>query len=290
MNEALRYLFVPHVGVGAEVLTGTIPKLYELGFRAFQLHLVSPKSLDLPSQDVCNLVRGLPKDVRMIVHSNYLVNMVSHSRLWTASLQHTAKMLEVCDGLGVENYVTHLGAIHPEFGESLATAAGSTVDFLTRLKSMYDGSRVVLCLENDSGSRKGSKVADLRFVSRVVRHFNVPTIKVCFDTEHAYAHGCPIVDPSFVEDVLRDSAVVHLNAVPDKVFVGSFLDQHSETRVSDSRESVLIVSLASAALDHGLPMVLERKGLDIILDDVRFLAGSLRERLLDKFGVTSGYN
>jgi endonuclease IV len=273
----IRYLMGPHVGGSHEALSQTIPDLYSSGVRVFQIFFSSPRVMELPSEETKSLIRGLPKDLSLIVHSPYLVNLIGRSKMWGLTLSYEAKAVEICAELGIPYYLTHLGAFSKDRGEGREEALDNALDFCTKLLKLTDGSPVKILLENDSGSKSGTKCGDVPFVYNIVKRVGDPRLRMAIDTEHAYAHGFDLSKHDRLKKAFTVTELVHLNAIPDYVEFGGHLDRHSDTVIEDTVNRKLITDVVLLALEVGLPMIFERRDVGLFYRDVAFLAPFIKQ-------------
>lgn len=203
--------------------------------KVFQVFIGSPRSLKVPSfTDLAILLKRYPH-LEIVVHTPYVVNLCKNSgdTNYVATLGYTIAVAKELDKLGVKYLVTHIGG-RPEtmsIKESTVNLLGFCQKFLWSTMDC----KIKLCLENDSGSKKGTKMGHLKVLDTVIRKINSDRIRMTFDSEHAYAAGFDISSVGQLEQYKDIIEVVHWNAVPGQVEFGGHLDRHSTTSFYESK-------------------------------------------------------
>ena len=209
--------------------------------KVFQVFIGNPRSLNVPSfSDLGILLKRYPH-LEIVVHSPYVVNLCKSSgdKNYVATLGYTIAVAQKLDELGVKYLVTHIGG-RPET-MSIKESTMNLLGFCQKFEWSTQGNKIKLCLENDSGSKKGTKMGHLKVLSTVIRKMNSERIRMTFDAEHAYAAGFNIESEEEIrqyEDIIE---VVHWNAVPSNVEFGGHLDRHSTTSFYESKANPLPV-------------------------------------------------
>lgn len=94
---------------------------------------------------------------------------------------------------------------------------------------------------------------------------NSNSVGLCIDTQHAYAAGQDL------NKLPYDKAdVIHMNAVPPYVKHGGHLDRHSFTPLFKSKEGTEFVSIIKKTVSTAVPIIMERRDLEISIRDVGF--------------------
>ncbi len=272
-----------HVGGSEKVLIEEIPSLIKEGFRVFQVFLADPSKWNALSKDkVIGYGKGLPGDIRLIVHSSFFINFCqgSGSKSWRASLSELVRLSEVCHVLGIKDIVTHVGSKKSE--QDIKSVYYSIMSFCSKWLQRTDGLDVRLNLENDAGSKNGNKIGSVKLLYKIVTDYDNDRIGMCFDSLHSYANGMDLSKRKIINHVLNVSNVVHLNAIPEEVDKGSHLDRHSFTAIEETKchkEDILYI--AEGALKREIPIVFERQETDLSKRDYNFLIESQK-----KFGFS----
>ena len=270
-----------HVGGDEKALLG-IPSLYAKGFRVFQVFL-SPADLiqRVDRERVVGFSASLPSDITLVAHAPYFMNLCTTGDLkhWQASLRYLVRAGQIASQIGVSRLVTHIGAISGS--QSITTGYYALFNFCSQWLELTEGLDVILCLENDAGSNTGKKIGSLKLLYKVIKEMKHPRIRMCFDTEHAYANGFDLSQEDILQKVLAISSVVHLNAIPSYVERGSHIDRHSETLIQDSKEGPdPILKIARGSLERELPMILERRELWFLFQDYAFVSETLSQGVI----------
>jgi len=263
-----------HVGGSYEDIID-IPELYERGFRTFQIFFGCPKNYSLPRPEaVRTLLEKVPDSINLIAHGPYVISLVTYadSRHWRGSLNHVLKATRMCESLGIKYYVTHIGSIRQ--GQDKRSGYFNLISFCNKWLQLTRDMDVVLCLENSPGSKSGRKIGSIPLVYKVVELVDHPRVRMCFDSEHAYANGFNIEDEENIDKLAEVSDILHLNAVPEKVEKGKHLDRHSFTPLNESMtEPEVLINIAKRFLDK--PIIFERRDYDISESDYHYLKEKL---------------
>lgn len=198
-------------------------------------------------------------------HGIYLANFGSREAnppVWEKSVTATIAGLAICDTLGHEGLIVHLGS---NYGLGFEGVLDSVVDALGRVLAEHHGS-ARLILENSAGNTRiiGGEVSEL---GRVIDGLGGdPRLGVCIDTAHAFAFGYDLradsgiaelasdIDRAGIGDRLR---VMHVN--DSKVDCGQLRDRHANLG-----EGFIGIDAIGQTVRHplfaGLPLVLETPG------------------------------
>jgi len=262
-----------HVSAAKSRFPDYVSRLHAEGVRWFQIFLQSPRTYQAPrASTVLEKLEAAPEDATIIAHAPYVLSPASaeDSEPWRRSLEHALTAADVCAQAGIRLYVTHTGS--PGEGRSRRQGLDSLETFCQRFLEETEASDVILALENGAGSKEGPQVGFLPVLHHLVRRFDHPRLRLCYDTEHAFASGFDIGHLGQVERVLEWAAVVHLNAVPVEVRRGGHLDRHGKTALEDSQDGPgSLLETARLALERRIPLILERDGLELMLREFGYL-------------------
>ena len=200
-------------------------------------------------------------------HGIYLANFGSREAnppVWEKSIAATVAGLSICDTLGHEGLIVHLGS---NYGLGFEGVLDSIVDSLGQVLAEHAGS-ARLILENSAGNARiiGGDVSEL---GRVIGELGGdPRLGVCIDTAHAFACGYDLredagiarlaseIEEGGIGDRLR---VMHVN--DSKVDCGELRDRHANLG-----EGFIGMGGITRAVRHplfaGLPLVLETPGFE----------------------------
>lgn len=247
----------------------TYPDEFFEKYKVFQVFIGSPRSLQVPSFTDLEIFMRRHKDVDVIVHMPYVVSLCKHpgEKIFIATLGYTIACAKEFDRIGVKYIVTHIGG-RPDT-MSVNESATYIWNFCQKFLWATDGCKIKLCLENDSGSNKGTKMGYLKVLSAVIRKCNSERIRMTFDSEHAYAAGFDITDSNNISQYKDLIEVVHWNAVPENVVSGGHLDRHSITSFYDSKVNPMAVY--RELYDGKRPFIFEVNSLEFVRSNFQYL-------------------
>lgn len=198
-------------------------------------------------------------------HGIYLANFGSREAnppVWEKSIAATIAGLAICDTLGHEGLIVHLGS---NYGLGFEGVLDSVVDALGRVLAEHHGS-ARLILENSAGNTRiiGGEVSEL---GRVIDGLGGdPRLGVCIDTAHAFAFGYELRQDTGIAELASDIEqagigdrlqVMHVN--DSKVDCGQLRDRHANLG-----EGFIGIEGITRTVRHplfaGLPLVLETPG------------------------------
>lgn len=204
------------------------------GCRTFQIMLGNPRTYQVKPLHRSDQQYAQDKGLFLICHGPYVCSFVAEqtSDLYKKSREWLTRASKACIESGIKDLVIHVGGIVE--GQSNRSAYNSLSSALLQWELDF-GDRLTIHLENDAGSKNGRKVGIVTFVYPFVKKWNRPSVRMCLDTEHAYASGFPIGRLDYMEKLLEFCDIVHFNAIPSYVDRGSHLDRHSNTLFEDSK-------------------------------------------------------
>ena len=229
---------------------------------------------------------------RIIAHDSYLLNLGSPDPvLRTRSVAAFIDELERCETLALSNLVAHPGA-HTGAGEAegIRTIANS----LNEIHAACPGYNVKITLEITAGqgSNLGYRFEHIRDIMDATSESD--RLRVCFDTEHAFAAGYDITTKEGYERTFSEFdeaigisrlAAFHLN--DSKKEFNSRVDRHEHI----GRGFIGLNAFRLLVNDErfwGLPMCLETpKGKDLKEDRENLTVLRALLRVEDKTGVGS---
>ena len=197
-----------------------------IGCNTMQIFLSNPRSWSVSKASIDEQAAFKTKEKNsnikpVIAHMPYLPNVASSDNIKrTKSIECLKKTALLCDQLGIEYLVTHLGS-HMGAGKSKGIKnAISTINELD--------CKVCILLENEAG-QKNSIGSDLHDMAEILEALSIKNKGFCLDTCHAFAAGYDIREESTAAEIGKildfdRIKVLHLN---DALYdVGSHKDRH----------------------------------------------------------------
>lgn len=217
-----------------------------------QVNISSPRSWAAPS------VKGdedelLNSDLRLIVHSPYLINPSSlNPDVRAKSRTALAQQLDAAALVGAEGLVVHAG--HP-------TGSGTVQDaFDGWLETLSGWSSSLPILIENTATGKASPGRDLQHWADLIRFLSDNTdhvIGACFDTCHAHAGGIGDISFEQVVQAVGPLGAVHLNDSRDEADSGR--DRH-ENLNAGHMDPAYLRAFTIDALSANVPTLVETPG------------------------------
>ena len=244
---------------------------YHRGIRDFQVFISSPRNyapVDLSTLTI--LVKMFP-DACFTVHGPFWACLCKplNVQMVQNTFDYYVKLSHELSKIGTFRLVTHIGG---RGDYSRQESANAILNFCRHwlLATMNDST--ILCLENDSGSKAQTKMGFIKVLNKVCDVCASSRVKMCFDSEHAYAAGLDLSDVEFLESIKHNVSIVHLNAIPDNVVLGGHLDRHSKTPISESKDGwSYLRTVYDVFYDGTIPFIREVESSDILFEDIDFL-------------------
>ncbi len=211
-----------HMGKKPKLLT-TVQSLPKN--RPSQIFLGGPQSSNLKAEDADMVACAeyvSKHDLRVFVHSQYIINLATRNESDNWHLDLLKKNLVIANKAGLKGVVVHVG-------KSTKLAKSVAVDnmrqnILECLEAATEECPLLLETPAGQGTELLTKVQE--FVE-FVRDIDDPRLKICLDTCHVFAAGC---DPMTYLNTLNDQGLlgklvlVHFN--DSKECCGSCKDRH----------------------------------------------------------------
>ena len=116
-------------------------------------------------------------------------------------------------------------------------------------------------------------MGSVKILEAVIRNIDSPRIRMCFDSEHAYANGMDLNNSKRLMQIADIIEVVHFNSIPSNVIQGGHLDRHSETLLEECKEGIsYIMNVYNYLYDGNRPFILERSSNEFFYKDCIFLS------------------
>ncbi len=162
-------------------------------------------------------------------HAIYLISLVSDDPEMIEKSQNALVAdLELCPRIGAKGSIVHAGSHKGAGFEAILERAAAAVTRI--LKSTPPESWLVL--ENSAGMG-GSVGAHFNELGRIIREVGSARVKVCLDTQHAFAMGYDLVTKEGLSKTLTEfkseiglERLVACHANDSKVALGGVRDRH----------------------------------------------------------------
>lgn len=208
-----------------------------------------------------------PPEYTVVAHMPFFVSFAKplRDKIPSDSLRYIQSILPFLQKANVSYIVAHVGSLE---SKNFTDAANNVLSFCRVLQPWLKD--ITFCLENDAGSKKGTRMGSLELVIRVLEELRSESFGLCLDTEHAYADGTDLSQDNIYNKVVKHMKVLHLNSVPDYVTFGEHLDRHSETPFVASKWKNVLIRYGKRAIQTGVPIVLERD-LELVSLDLKWI-------------------
>ena len=213
--------------------SNAIDRAHEIGAETIQIFASSPRAWKFRPvkeeqaaafQEKSAAAGGLPA----FLHGSYLVNIAGGPDLLRKSIDSLVNHMHAASQLGAVGVIFHCGSHKSAGFDAVKDAAGAALSEV--IANTPDD--VYLILENSAGmgSHLGASFEEIALLMELVGSSRV---KVCLDTQHAFAAGYNVADPQGIDDTMRDfdrnvglSNLVAVHANDSKVDFGSGVDRH----------------------------------------------------------------
>lgn len=179
-----------HVSVAGKLSNG-IMRAKEIGAECVQIFGASPRQWAVRARapgEIAEFKKAREKACigPVYLHAAYLVNLASADPgLRHKSEANLASHLEIAGSIGAEGLIFHIGSGAAELPK--AQAKSLAVESLRRILRQVKG-EARLVIENSAGG--GEKLgADPEEIGAIMNAVNSKRLKVCWDTQHAFASG-----------------------------------------------------------------------------------------------------
>jgi deoxyribonuclease-4 len=209
-----------------------IDRAQEIGAEAVQIFASSPRGWafkPITDKQIDSFrARSAETGISAFQHGIYLVNLGGGPELLEKSIESLTNHMNVASKIGSAGVIFHCGS-HKGVGFD-----GIFDQAVDAMKQVLDNSPddVWLMIENSAGM--GAHIgASFKEIGALIKGVDHPNIRVCIDTEHAFAAGYNIADPEGIEVAMQEFdqeiglsklAAVHANDA--KVEFASGVDRH----------------------------------------------------------------
>ena len=210
-----------------------VGRAVDIGAEAIQLFASSPRGWrfrPIPDDKAEAYRRNAKAEgiLSTFLHGSYLVNIGGKPELVEKSIDSLINHMNAAAQLGARGVIFHSGS---HKGVGFDAVFDQATDALAQVLDNTDDD-VQLIIENCAGmgAQIGASFAEL---GRIIRAMDSDRLKICLDTEHAFAAGYNIADPEGIEKAMTEFdteigldrlVVVHANDA--KVELGSGVDRH----------------------------------------------------------------
>ncbi len=257
-----------HVGASGG-LTTAFDRARDVGAETIQIYGAPPQTWRRRKirPDECEAFRATMRETGIepvFLHGPYLINLATADpEQLVKSADALAGDLHLASAIAASGVIFHVGSHKgagfdktlPQIAETLKKILAETPD------------DVWIVLENSAGmgGSVGSKFSELAAIIEAVADAR---LKVCLDTEHAYAAGYDIASREGLEDTMVEfqreiglAALVAVHANDSKIVLGGGVDRHANIGEGHIGRSGFEVIMAHSAL-RDVPFLLEVPGLD----------------------------
>ena len=239
----------------------------EIGAEAIQLFGSSPQAWafkPIPGQEIEDFRQGMAEANMgpVFLHAIYLINMGTQKEdILEKGVQSLISYMNLASAIGASGVIFHPGSHGGAGYDAIFPQAVTAIQRV--LESSSQGP--CLLLENMAGMGQhiGAKFDDL---GRILRAVDSPRLKVCLDTQHAFAAGYDMTTRSGIEAMIdefdRDVGVANLCAVhanDSKRPCGSGVDRHDNIGEGFIGEEGFAAIMGNKAF-HDVPFFLEVPG------------------------------
>ena len=260
--------------IGAHVSTAGGPvtafeRAEAIGAEAAQIFLTPPQQwrsskVEPEQAEVFRARAAVSTCSPVFVHGVYLINLAAadESNL-TRSTSSLKSALTSCSQLGIQGVIFHLGS---HKGQGLEAVFAQICKACTDvLANTPEDAQLILENSAGAGGTIGSQFADL---GRIIREVGSPRVKVCLDTQHAYAAGYDLSSAEGLEMAMTEfeqevgfDQLVAVHANDSKVELGSGRDRHENIGDGPIGVEGFRRIIAHRGFE-GVPFLLEVPGLD----------------------------
>ena len=227
-----------HMRLGAHVssagdASNAIGRAQEIGAEAIQIFASSPRAWKFrPIQEEqaaafresSAAAGGLPA----FLHGSYLVNIAAGPDLLRKSIDSLVNHMGAASQLGAVGVIFHCGSHKSAGFDAVKDAAAAALAEV--IASTPDDAYLILENSAGMGSHLGASFEEIGLLMELAGSSRV---KVCLDTQHAFAAGYRLADPQGIDEAMRDfdssiglANLVAVHANDSKVDFGSGVDRH----------------------------------------------------------------
>jgi len=200
----------------------------------------------------------------IFIHGTYLINLATES---PEQLEKSAEALtgdlELASAIGAKGVIFHVGShkgagfkkVLPQIAKTLKKVLKTTPD------------DVWIILENSAG-QGGSVGSKFEELGAIIKGVDGARMKVCLDTEHAFAAGYNLADKKGLDEAMREldataglDRLVAVHANDSKIPLGGGVDRHDNIGDGHIGKKGFEVIMAHPAF-RDVPFLLEVPGVE----------------------------
>ena len=240
----------------------------EIGAECMQIFASSPRAWAFrpQKQEAVEAFREASEREGMgpaFLHGSYLVNLGGDDALVERSVASLTAHMGAAARLGALGVIFHAGSHR---GRGFQTVLPRAADALSRVIGDTDDG-VWLIIENSAGA--GNHIgATFGEIGRMIAAVGSDRIKVCLDTQHAFAAGYRVADRDGLTEALDEfdesiglDRLVAVHANDSKSALGSGVDRHQNIGHGEIGEAGFEVILSHPAFSQ-VPFLLEVPGME----------------------------
>ncbi len=194
-----------HVSAAVE-LSRSVAKAQEIGAECTQIFISPPQQWfqNKHSDQEINDYRLKIKEAGIgpnFIHGTYLINLASTNPVHVQkSIDWLIYALNMAVKLGVQGVIFHPGS---HKGAGFETVEKQIVQSLVEILNRVKDDNIQLILENSAGAG-GAVGSSFSEFGKILKTVNDPRLKVCLDTQHAFAAGYDVKTLVGLQDVLEE--------------------------------------------------------------------------------------
>ncbi len=257
-----------HVGASGGLITA-FERAQPIGAETIQIFGAPPQTWRRRNirPDECEAFRARMTETGIepvFIHGAYLINLATSSpEQLTKSTDALAGDLRLASAIAAKGVIFHVGSHKGAgFDSVLSQIAGALGNVLT---DTPDDAWIILENSAGMGGSVGSKFSELAAIMEAV---GSPRLKVCLDTEHAFAAGYNIAERDGLNEAMDEfdreiglAQLVAVHANDSKIELGGGVDRHDNIGAGHIGRAGFEVIMAHPAF-RDVPFLLEVPGLE----------------------------
>lgn len=260
-----------HIGAHVSAAGGAhkaIDRAIEIGAEGIQIFASSPRQWSFRPQapDAVAAFRSRMKDVGLgptFLHGSYLVNLGGAPELAARSIASLTSHMGAASELGACGVIFHAGSHR---GRGFDTVFDQAAECLSHVLHATP-EETWLVIENSAGA--GNHIgASFDEIGRMIRAVGNDRLKVCVDTQHAFAAGYRVTERDGLDEALDEfdreiglGRLVAVHANDSKTELGSGVDRHENIGRGHIGERGFANIMSHPALQD-VPFFLEVPGIE----------------------------